>query len=362
MGQPNSLNLGVAVAAGIPILVACVIILILYRRYQQVRVASHQAIVEQRALLRSEELYRGIIDLAPVAIFIQSAGKCVFVNDAGLKLLGATNNEQVLGKRILDDYPYEPEPKDKRLTKGEQVISVEKQITRLDGTEIDVEMNITPYTYQSRPAIQIAAYDITERKLSRQRLEKDLAQHREQKEKMFSVYRDVIYAVTQGKFNLLRHSEALQVSNEGMMLRDLELCQPEDVSEGRQMVTEIIRSYNFPKIDTMHIALCVSETATNVIKHAGEGFMQIRKMPGKVRVIIKDVGPGMDFDKLPNMLFLEGFSTKMSLGYGFSIIFKFADKIFLDTSEKGTFLALDFYEEHYQGEQEVTSNLLGEIV
>jgi len=51
----------------------------------------------------------------------------------------------------------------------------------------------------------------------------------------------------------------------------------------------------------------------------------------------------MDFNKLPHMIFLKGFSTKISLGIGFSIIYKFADKIYLSTSKHGTLIAMDFY-------------------
>lgn len=88
--------------------------------------------------------------------------------------------------------------------------------------------------------------------------------------------------------------------------------------------------------------LCVSEAATNIIKHAGEGTIQSRTDKNTVRVIFSDNGPGMDYDKLPDMIFVNGFSTQDSLGYGFSIINKFADKINLATSKNGTVLALDF--------------------
>lgn len=337
---------------------ACVLFIIMLRRYNHIREISNRAMVEQRALARSEEMYRSLIDMTPVAIFIQRAGKCVFANDAGLRLLGASKPEEVLDKKILDDYPYQPAPEGDLLGRREQPISVEKQLTQCNGEVVDVEMVILPYTYQNHPAIQIAVYDITERKRAKERLEDDLKHQLEQKEKIFGVYRDVIYAVTQGKFKLLSHDESDQIGSEGTLISDLALHQPDDVSRGRQLVTEMVRNYNFPKQNVMHISLCVSETATNVIKHAGKGSLQIRRMPGTVRVVIKDGGPGMDFDKLPNMIFLKGYSTKISMGYGFSIVFKFADKIFMDTSKRGTFLALDFQENVFETLGDV-SGMLG---
>jgi hypothetical protein len=48
---------------------------------------------------------------------------------------------------------------------------------------------------------------------------------------------------------------------------------------------------------------------------------QLKKIGNNsTRFIFKDHGPGMDFDKLPSMLFYKGFSTQISLGCGFSLI------------------------------------------
>lgn len=332
----------------------CGLLIVLLGRFHKIRKVNHQVMVDQQALARSEDMYRGLIQMTPAAIFIQRAGKCVFVNDAGLQLLGAYADQQVLGTTIVEDYPYQSEAKVVSLERGEQPVRVEKQFSRANGQMIDVEMVILPYTYQNHPAIQIVAYDITEGKRAKERLEVDLKNQLIQKEKIFGVYRDVIYAVTQGKFKLLNHDESNQIGNEGTLVSHLMLHEPEDVSKGRQLVTEMVKDYNFPRQHVMHISLCVSETATNVIKHAGEGTLQIRRMPGKVRLVIKDGGPGMDFDKLPSMIFLKGYSTKISMGYGFSIVYKFADKIFMDTSKRGTFLALDFQENIFDSLSDVT--------
>jgi len=175
-----------------------------------------------------------------------------------------------------------------------------------------------------------------------QMIERDLQNTKMQREKIFHVYRDVIYAVTQGKFNLLNEGEFELLKREGVLKEEVIVAAVTDVNAARELITAYLEKRGCSQQHLAHIVLCISEMVTNVIKHAGYGIMQIRALNHGVRVSVVDQGPGMDFDQLPNMIFLQGFSTKVSMGYGFSIIYRFADKIFLSTSERGTSLAIDF--------------------
>ena len=175
-------------------------------------------------------------------------------------------------------------------------------------------------------------------------LEEDLEKSKMERDKIFNVYRDVIFAVTQGKFNLLNESESNPISCAGNLLTEVKIVQPSDVNTARVLINKMLAQEKHSPEKINHAMLCISEAATNVIKHANYGVMQIRKIDNGIRVTIADEGPGMEMDKLPNMVFLNGFSTKISCGYGFGIINKFADKIYLTTSRNGTFLAMDFLE------------------
>jgi len=173
-------------------------------------------------------------------------------------------------------------------------------------------------------------------------LEEDLEKSKMERDKIFNVYRDVIYAVTQGKFNLLNESKSNPISCEGNLLTEVKIVQSGDVNTARVLINKVLEKERYSPERIYHAMLCISEAATNVIKHASYGIMQIRKIDKGIRVSIADEGPGMDLDKLPNMVFLNGFSTKISSGYSFGIINKFADKIYLTTSRNGTFLGMDF--------------------
>ena len=115
-----------------------------------------------------------------------------------------------------------------------------------------------------------------------------------------------------------------------------------DVNAARESIAAYLEKQGCSQQHLAHIVLSISEAVTNTIKHAGYGIMQIRALNHGIWVNVVDQGPGMDFDKLPNMIFLQGFSSTVSMGYGFSIIYRFADKIYLSTSERGTYLAMDF--------------------
>lgn len=177
-----------------------------------------------------------------------------------------------------------------------------------------------------------------EKKMLMENLEKS----KTERDKIFNVYKDVIYAVTQGKFNLLNESESIPISCEGNLITEEKIEQPGDVNTARVLINKVLEQERYSPERINHAMLCVSEAATNAIKHANYGIMQIRRIDQGIRVSIADEGPGMDLEKLPNMIFLNGFSTKISCGYGFGIINKFADKIYLTTSSNGTFVAMDF--------------------
>ncbi len=56
-------------------------------------------------LKESEEGYRKLLETSPYAIFVHVDQKIVFMNPAGLELLGAHNSSEIIGKSIFD-FPH----------------------------------------------------------------------------------------------------------------------------------------------------------------------------------------------------------------------------------------------------------------
>ncbi|MBU5613897.1 PAS domain-containing hybrid sensor histidine kinase/response regulator [Geomonas azotofigens] len=131
----------------------------------------------ERDLRESEERYRQLVQNAPDAILVADGETCTFVNDAALRLLGATEPDQVIGKPILDfvcpDWREMARENTRLLLEERMVVPLSDLcVVRLDGTAIDVELVGAPVTSHGRPAIQLIARDVTQRKLAEQELKK----------------------------------------------------------------------------------------------------------------------------------------------------------------------------------------------
>ncbi len=140
--------------------------------YSRVRSSNEQLKVEIR---ESEVRYRQLVDFSPDAIAVHSGGKIVFVNPAAVKMMGAKNAKELIGKPTLE--MVHPEYRDvvkKRMSqKTEESVPaplLAEKFLRLDGSPVEVEVVGVPLTYQGKPAVQIIARDITERKHMEQEL------------------------------------------------------------------------------------------------------------------------------------------------------------------------------------------------
>ena len=121
------------------------------------------------ALRQSEDRYRRLVDLSPDAVFIVQAGRVLLVNPAGVRLIGARDASEVVGKPVFE--LIHPDDRETVLGRIDEVFSgerptifQERRYTRFDGKIIDVEVASTLYPDPGGPAIQIILRDITERK------------------------------------------------------------------------------------------------------------------------------------------------------------------------------------------------------
>jgi PAS domain S-box-containing protein len=120
-------------------------------------------------LRNSEARYRSLIAYAPDAIFVNLDDKVVLVNDACVRLFGATDPSQLLGQSPFELFtaPYHAQIRERihRLrVQGEPVGAAEEQIVRLDGKLVDVEVKAGPFRYGEANAIHVILHDITPRK------------------------------------------------------------------------------------------------------------------------------------------------------------------------------------------------------
>ena len=126
-------------------------------------------------LRESEEKYRSLVELSAEATLIHRDGRIIFVNPAGLKLLGASRPEEVIGMAILDI--VHPDARDiieaitVRDLQGVETPLVELLVVRLDGTTVPIEGRGARTIFEGRPAVQVVMRDISHRKQAEEQLQ-----------------------------------------------------------------------------------------------------------------------------------------------------------------------------------------------
>jgi anti-sigma regulatory factor (Ser/Thr protein kinase) len=164
-----------------------------------------------------------------------------------------------------------------------------------------------------------------------------------EKHQEWKIYRDVLLAATQGQFLLISREEA-ENYRDGKVLCEGVIMESSDIPICRDAARKCFDKMDIHKGKIMGWLLVLSEAITNTIKHAEEGKMTVLEntQTNEVTFVIEDKGPGFALDDLPNKILRSGYSTKKSLGQGFTLMMKMAKKLALFTSPKGSTLILIF--------------------
>ncbi len=129
----------------------------------------------EQALRDSEERYRRLVETSPDGIFVHQDGRVVFANAAAARLLGAPSPAELIGTPIAEFiHPSvidEVRSRLRRLGEGaENVPPLDQTLVRLSKDTLDAEIAASACMYSGRPAVQVVARDITQRKAAEARL------------------------------------------------------------------------------------------------------------------------------------------------------------------------------------------------
>lgn len=200
-------------------------------------------------------------------------------------------------------------------------------IISADGKHV-FDMHGIPFDYRSGGLLALDITDI---------IEKERRIHRQQME----AYREAILAVTSGRLHLTTPEEMARLSTDGTLLTGGQVNQASDIVQARAQVAALLTGA-FPPARKYGILLSLSEALTNVVKHADGGKWAIRQTDKALRVVIEDTGPGIRLTELPKATLMQHYSTKKSLGSGFTLMLYYSDRIYLATGKDGTSLVLEF--------------------
>ena len=118
----------------------------------------------------SEKIFRDMIHSSPDAIFIYVDEKIIFINNTGIKLLGASKEDEIVGRSIWDFIPEERHKSFKSstdyiITNQKSCVSTEDKLLTIDGEILDIEISSTYINFSDKNGIQAFIRDITKRKI-----------------------------------------------------------------------------------------------------------------------------------------------------------------------------------------------------
>jgi diguanylate cyclase (GGDEF)-like protein/PAS domain S-box-containing protein len=127
------------------------------------------------SLKNSEERYKTLVELSPEMLDVRHEGTILYMNPAGIQMLEAASQDQVIGKPILDfihpsDWNTVKQQEQEKLEMGMLSQKTEEKFVTLHGKNLDVEVKATRIPYDGKDAILAISRDITKQK----RMERNL--------------------------------------------------------------------------------------------------------------------------------------------------------------------------------------------
>jgi PAS domain S-box-containing protein len=120
------------------------------------------------ALQASESRYANLLDLAPDAIFVHSAGRITFANPATARVLGLGSPAEAVGRHVLEFAPPELRAEYAPRMAGSDTAPTALVVVRSDGSRRDIEavgMRMDSESDPGAPAPRLViARDVTERR------------------------------------------------------------------------------------------------------------------------------------------------------------------------------------------------------
>ncbi len=309
----------------------------LYRRLR-VKMTAYEAELARQA---SEEQYRELVENANSAILRWNRdGAITFFNEYAQRFFGYTP-EEVIGKSVsmlvpdvdssgadlkamLEDIVDHPEA---------YTSNTNENVLR-DGRRVWMAWTNRPIFDENGQLVEIFAVggDIT----AQRRAEAILLEVEAQKQ---DFYRRTILAATEGKLRISDRREVAQLG--GPPVESWAIRGSDSVSTAMANVKRLALDAGMEEQRAYEFLGCVTEAATNVLKHAGEGSISMRRTEDSLICVVSDFGPGIGTMELPEVALTRNYSTAGTLGMGYKQMIHFADKVYLATGPDGTAVAIE---------------------
>jgi len=130
--------------------------------------ASERRRVEQ-ALLRSEERFKHLVEVAPEGVIIMSGGDILFANPTSARLFGVTSEAALVGQEVTsfihpDDVAKFERRAQRVVTEGRKLGPQEYRIVTPQNAAVYLEFSSVAIEHEGRQAVLCLVRDVTERK------------------------------------------------------------------------------------------------------------------------------------------------------------------------------------------------------
>lgn len=152
--------------------------------------------------------------------------------------------------------------------------------------------------------------------------------------------REVLFSVTEGRLRLCEGPDDLPapLSRVG----EPTALTTKTLKTVRRQVEQVAAAHGLPEQRWIDLVTGLGEAAMNAVVHGSGGEAWMCADPGgMVQVWIKDQGRGIGFDSLHRATLERGWTTAGSLGYGFWLMIKTCDRVWLLTGPAGTTVVLE---------------------
>ncbi len=234
----------------------------------------------QRALERNERRYRLLLDSSPDAIFLVRDGHFSYVNPATLKLLGAEEPAQIVGRPVLahihPDHHASVAARREQLQQRHAVPAQEERYLRLDGSVVEVEVTAAPFVDEHGVSSQVIVRDVAERRRAAralQQLADDLERRVSERTAELERARDEAERANRAKSEFLsRMSHELRTPLNAILgfgqLLELDLREPgpraqvqQILDAGRHLLALINDVLDLARIEAGHLAVSTEVVA-----------------------------------------------------------------------------------------------------
>ncbi len=312
-------------------------------------VTSHKQAEE--ALKEAGERAQRYLDIAGVMLVSIARDQTVtLINKQGCARLGYPQHE-LLGKNWFDMCIPEREREEVRaafaqLMQGEYkpVEYFENAIITHSGEERIINWHnvLLRDTTGAITGTLSSGEDITERKRTEEERLALLAQIQQSADRERRFMREVLSSVTEGRLRLCDSEDDLPSP-----LSDNAVKEPltaDSLRTFRRHIQEMAQGHGMSPERWEDLVAAAGEAAMNAVVHGGGGTAHLYARQGfAVQVWIEDKGPGIALDTLPRATLERGYTTAGTLGHGFWLMVKMADRVWLLTQATGTTVVLEQY-------------------